>query len=307
MAERNVPVAKRIMGPGAYLRPNFIQLYRCNDILIDGPTIVDSPMWVMHPVLSSNVTVRRVTVRSPGPNNDGCDPESCRDVLIEHCEFETGDDCIAIKSGRNFDGRRINVPSENIVIRNCRMRKGHGGVSLGSEASGGIRNILISNCDMGGAGLERALRIKTNSYRGGYIEHVVFRDIRIESVLESVLQVSLLYGEGEGGPFLPRRVGDVLMDTIVSGSSRYGLDVRGSRDLPIESVRLRNCRFDNVREGNCIADATVSADHVIVNGRPWSPGPERIATAPPTRPAQCSTGAGTIEAKAHSGERNGSH
>ena len=127
-AERGVPVAERRFGDGHFLRPNFIQPYRCTNVLIEGVTIVNSPMWEIHPVLSTNVTVRGVTIVSHGPNNDGCDPESCRDVLIEGCTFDTGDDCIAIKSGRNADGRRVNVPVENVIIRDCVMKDGHGGV-----------------------------------------------------------------------------------------------------------------------------------------------------------------------------------
>jgi len=122
-----------------YLRPNFIQPYRCRNVLIENVTIHNSPMWEIHPVLCSNVTVRGVKVITHGPNNDGCDPESCRDVLIENCLFDTGDDCVAIKSGRNNDGRRVNVPSENLIVRGCVMKDGHGGVVIGSEVSGGCR------------------------------------------------------------------------------------------------------------------------------------------------------------------------
>ena len=111
MAERGVPVIERLFTNGSYLRPQFIQPYRCHNVLIDGVTIVASPMWEIHPVLCQNVTVRGVKIDTHGPNNDGCDPESCRDVLIEGCTFDTGDDCIAIKSGRNADGRRVGVPS----------------------------------------------------------------------------------------------------------------------------------------------------------------------------------------------------
>ncbi|MBV9772985.1 MAG: glycoside hydrolase family 28 protein, partial [Gemmatimonadetes bacterium] len=124
MMEAGVPAAQRVFAEGSYLRPQFIQPYRCRNVLIEGVTIVNSPMWEIHPVLCTNVTVRGVKIDSHGPNNDGCDPESCRDVLIENCVFDTGDDCIAIKSGRNADGRRIAVPSENIVIRGCRMKDG---------------------------------------------------------------------------------------------------------------------------------------------------------------------------------------
>jgi polygalacturonase len=119
--DKGTPVSDRVFGEGYKLRTNFIQPYRSRNILIEGVTINNSPMWEIHPVLCANVTVRGVTVVSHGPNNDGCNPESCKDVLIEDCVFDTGDDCVAIKSGRNDDGRRVATPSENIVVRNCVM------------------------------------------------------------------------------------------------------------------------------------------------------------------------------------------
>ena len=156
MAEKNVPVAERVFGEGHYLRPNFIQPYRCKNVLIQDVTLKDSPMWFIHPVLCTNVTVKDVTVNGLGPNNDGCNPESSKDVLIKDCFFNTGDDCIAIKSGRNADGRRVNVPGENIVIQGCNMKEGHGGVVLGSEISGGVRNVFAEDCVMDSPNLERA-------------------------------------------------------------------------------------------------------------------------------------------------------
>jgi polygalacturonase len=163
--DRGVPVEQRVFGEGEHLRPSFIQPYRCRNVLIEGVTINNSPMWEIHQVLCTNVTVRGVTIVSHGPNNDGCDPESCRDVLIENCVFDTGDDCIAIKSGRNDDGRRVAMPSENIIVRNCTMKDGHGGVVMGSEVSGGIRNVFVENCRMDSPNLERALRFKSRGRR----------------------------------------------------------------------------------------------------------------------------------------------
>src|SRR4030042_268169 len=113
-----------------------IEPYKCKNILIEGVTIKDGPFWHLHPVLSRNITIKDVTVDGSGPNNDGCDPECCKDVLIKGCSFNTGDDCIAIKAGRNNDARRVNVPTENIIIQNCRMKDGHGGVVIGSEMTG---------------------------------------------------------------------------------------------------------------------------------------------------------------------------
>ncbi len=148
MGNKDVPVEKRVFGEGHYLRPNFVQPYRCKNVLLEGFTMKRSPMWELNPTLCQNVTVRNVTIDSHGPNNDGCDPDACRDVLIEKCTFSTGDDCIAIKAGRNRDGRRVGVPCENLIVQDCVMKDGHGGVSIGSEVSGGIRNVYIERCQM---------------------------------------------------------------------------------------------------------------------------------------------------------------
>jgi polygalacturonase len=193
MGENDAPVSERVFGEGSYLRPNLIQFYRCQNVMVDGVTVKNSPMWQIHPVLCANVTVRNVTMASHGPNNDGCNPESSQDVLIEGCLFDTGDDCIAIKSGRNRDGRRIAAPSENIIIRNRRMRDGHGGVTVGSEASGGVRNVFAESCRMDSPRLDRALRLKTNSVRGGFIENIFMRSVRVGQVADAVFQVFPLY------------------------------------------------------------------------------------------------------------------
>ena len=165
-------------------------------LLIEGVTVRNSPMWEINPVLCRNVTVRDVKIDNHGPNNDGCDPESCTDVLIDNCLFDTGDDCIAIKSGRNRDGRRIAVPSQNIIVRNCVMKDGHGGVTIGSEASGDVRNVFVENCKMDSPHLNIALRIKTNSFRGGKIENIFMRNCPVGQVSGAVLDIDLFYEEG---------------------------------------------------------------------------------------------------------------
>jgi polygalacturonase len=197
------PVAERVFGEGSFMRPNFIQPYRCRNVFIEGVTIRNSPMWEVHPVLCSNVIVRGVTINSHGPNNDGCNPESCRDVLIERCSFDTGDDCIALKSGRNNDGRRVGIPVENVIVRDCTMKDGHGGVTIGSEISGGARNIFAERCRMDSPQLDRALRMKTNSVRGGVIERVYMRDVTIGQVREAVVAIDFNYEEGDAGQFTP--------------------------------------------------------------------------------------------------------
>jgi polygalacturonase len=244
-AEDDVPVAERHFGAGSFLRPQFVQPYNCTNVLIEGVTIRNSPMWELHPVLSRNVTVRNVTIDTHGPNNDGCDPECCTDVLIEGCVFDTGDDCIAIKSGRNRDGRRVARACENLVIRNCTMKDGHGGVTIGSEVSGNVRHVYVENCRMDSPELERALRLKTNSYRGGVIEHVRFRDVQIGQVSQAIVSIDFFYEEGEGGPMLPE-VRDIVVERVTCRKSPRALYLRGYKNAPIRGVTLRDCRFESV-------------------------------------------------------------
>ena len=255
MAEQGTPVAQRVFGADGYFRPQFIQPYRCRNVLIENVTIVNSPMWEIHPVLCSNVTVRGVKITTHGPNNDGCDPESCRDVLIEHCTFDTGDDCIAIKSGRNADGRRLNVPSENIIVRNCEMRDGHGGVTVGSEISGGCWNVFAYDCRMDSPRLDRALRLKNNAMRGGLLRDIYMRDVAVGQVSDSILSIDFTYEEGVKGSFTPV-ARDIELLRVTSRNSPYGVYLKGFANAPIEHVRVVDCRFDNVTKGNLVENAT---------------------------------------------------
>lgn len=268
MADNNVPVERRVFEKGSFFRPPFVQPFRCRNILIDSITLINSPFWVITPDLCQNVTVRNVTVRSHGPNNDGCDPESCKDVLIENCYFDTGDDCIAIKSGRNADGRRVGVPSENIVIRNCRMKDGHGGVVIGSEISGGIRNVFAEHCIMDSPNLRCGLRIKTNSTRGGFAENIFFRNIRIGTVGD-VVRVNYYYSEGDAGDFTPR-VSNIHVENVTSEKSVHGLSLLGYPRSPVTGIFLRNCTFANASQGNEFINVRdVSVEHVTINGKPF--------------------------------------
>jgi polygalacturonase len=267
MGARDVPVAERVFGEGHYLRPNFVQPYRSRNVLIDGVTIVNSPMWELHPVLCQNVTIRNVNVRSHGPNNDGCDPECCRDVLIEGCTFDTGDDCIALKSGRNNDGRRVNTPIENVVIRNCTMKDGHGGVVIGSEISGGARNIFAERCKMDSPQLDRALRIKTNSVRGGTIEGVYMRDVTVGEVAEAVVTIDYFYEEGDAGKF-PPVVRDIDVRRVTSKKSQHALLLRGYTQDPISDVRVTDCTFSGVAQPDVIeATRDLVFKNVTRNGK----------------------------------------
>jgi polygalacturonase len=267
MGDKDVPVAQRVFGEGHILRPNFIQTYRCMNVLFEDFRIIQSPMWEINPVLCRNVTMRGIDIESYGPNNDGCDPESIDGMLIERCTFRTGDDCIAVKSGRNRDGRRVNVPCQNLLIRDCVMKDGHGGVSIGSEVSGGIRNVLTENCQMSSPNLERALRIKTNSYRGGVIENIGFRNVTVGEVEEAVIEVDYFYQEGEGGPFLPT-VRGVHIANVTSEKSKYAVFMRGYKNSRIGGVTVSDCKFENCAEGVHFENVEgVSLRNVTVNGK----------------------------------------
>jgi polygalacturonase len=239
--ENNRPVNERLYANGAQLRPPFIQFYRCKNALISDITITQSPFWLINPVLCDNLTVREVTCVSLGPNSDGCNPESCKNVVIENCFFDTGDDCIAIKSGRNADGRRINIPSQNIVIRGCQMRNGHGGVVIGSEISGGARNIFVENCKMDSPELERGIRIKTNSVRGGTIENIYFNNIKIGEV-ETAIVIDFAYEEGDSGAFTPR-VRNIDIRNLHCENAKQVFNINGYERSPISQLNLINANF----------------------------------------------------------------
>ncbi len=248
MGQQGVPVERRGLGEGFYLRPNFIQPYRCKNVLIEGVTIINSPMWEIHPVLCENVTVSNIVIKSHGPNNDGCDPESCKDVVIRNCYFDTGDDCIAIKSGRNNDGRRVNTPSENIVVQGCTFRDGHGAVTIGSEISGGARNIFAEACEAESPVLYSALRIKTNAVRGGLIENVYVRNFNIKLVDRAVIDIDLFYEEGKNGTFLPT-VRNIRADSLTVQTCKVAFNFVGYPEAPLQNILLYRCDFRKVSKG----------------------------------------------------------
>jgi polygalacturonase len=271
MFEQNhTPLEERVMGDGGYLRPPFVQFYNCRKILVAGITVLNAPFWVIHPVMSENIVVRGVTINSHGPNNDGCNPESSKNVLIENCLFDTGDDCIAIKSGRNNDGRRWNIPSENIVVRNCTMKNGHGGVVIGSEVSGGCRNVFVEDCVMDSPELERALRIKTNSLRGGITENIYMRNVTVGEVKEAVIKINCMYEmkPGVSGEH-PPVIRNIHVSDVTSKKSRYAIYLHGIEGLDcISDIHISNCSFEGVQEPFRMVDADhLDLDRTMINGK----------------------------------------
>src|SRR5215203_874883 len=250
MGNSGVPVRERVFGQGHYLRPPFIEPYRSRNILIEGVTIINSPFWEVHPTLSQNVTVRGLNIKSHGPNNDGCDPESSKDVLIEDCVFDTGDDCIAIKSGRDDDVRKVGAATENIIVRNCTMKDGHGGVVIGSEISGDCRNVFVEDCKMDSPNLDRALRFKSNAKRGGVMENVFMRNVEVGRVAEAILTIDLIY-YNEKGPHRPV-VRNVHIENVSSTSSPRVMWVVGFPGVTIDDIGFKNCTFRGVESAEVL-------------------------------------------------------
>ncbi|HEU4959446.1 MAG TPA: glycoside hydrolase family 28 protein [Sphingomonas sp.] len=267
MVARGAPLAERRFGAGAYLRPPLIQPYGCDTVLIEGVRLRRAPFWQVHPVLCRNVTVRGLDILGHGPNNDGCDPESCDGVLIERNVFDTGDDCIAIKSGRNNDGRRFAAPSRNIVIRDCRMKQGHAGVAIGSEISGGVNRVFAERCRMDSPDLHFALRFKNNAMRGGDLERLYFRDITVGEVAEAAIFCDFHYEEGANGPYTPI-LRDVMVERMHVARALRVLDAEGLPNAPIERLTIRDSRFDTVARPSVVRNVEgLVLDDVVVGGR----------------------------------------
>ncbi|MER2526967.1 MAG: glycoside hydrolase family 28 protein [Candidatus Competibacter denitrificans] len=276
------PVENRVYGAGHYLRPAFVEFYECENVLIQGITITRSPFWLLHPVFCTSVTIRDYTAASLGTNNDGCDPESCTDVVIENCTFDTGDDCVAIKAGRGLDGLQSLLyggkptPCQNIVVRNCRFANGHGGFTIGSEMSGGVINAFGENLLMSSEELDIAVRFKTNSYRGGTVENIHVRDVEVPSgTADRAVSIDYFYEEGAGGPFKPV-VREVSISNMTTGENDqadsdnddYAIYLSGYPDNPIGHVEISDSSFYG-RLGNFISNAPdVVFRDAMVNDQP---------------------------------------
>ena len=269
--ESSTPVYKRVMTPEDGMRPQLINLHSCKTILIEDVTLLNSPFWVIHPLFCESLIVRGVHVFNRGPNGDGCDPESCKNVLIENCTFDTGDDCIAIKSGRNADGRKWNIPSENIIVRNCLMKNGHGGVVIGSEISGGYRNLYVENCRMDSPELDRVIRIKTSMCRGGLIENIYVRNISVGQCREAVLRINLQYENKEQcDRSFPPFVRNVYMKNVTCEKSEYGVLIIGlDDDEHVSDIHVEDCHFNNVSTAsNHVSGARdVTYKNLYINGK----------------------------------------
>ena len=312
MNEEGVPIPDRIFGGGHFLRPNFVQFLRCERVLLQGVTLHNSPMWQLNPVQCRSVIVDGMTLSSHGANNDGCDPESCSGVWIRNCRFDTGDDCISLKSGRDRDGRTANIPCENVLIEHNLFADGHGGIALGSEMSGGIRRVLACDNRFSSTHLTYALRLKTNARRGGIVEQIMFCDSVMDSVHGAAIHGTMLYEDGRNGEHLPV-FRDITIENITAHGGEYGIFLEAFPEVSLTGLTLRNIRIDGVRRPlRSMNWKDAAVENVVINGKPF-PRPDAVRILGVPRPgepleawAECS---GTCRALTYEWEtsRDGSH
>lgn len=271
MGEDGVDVEERKFGesdgePGVatdgFIRPNFVVFVNCDHVLIEDFTTNNTPAWQIQPIYCNYVTVRGLNLNCPtSPNSDGIDPDSCKYVLIENNTFNTGDDCIAIKSGRNADGRRVNIPSENIVIQNNTMEVGHGAVTLGSEASAGIRNVFARNNTMNHTAEEVIFRFKNSTIRGNVLENVFYKDNTVTAFKSSrdMIVFESDYGVERESEFfksigmevpnekpITRNVYIDNLNVTEDTKATIGIRMTGIESCPIENVHFTNINMGQV-------------------------------------------------------------
>jgi polygalacturonase len=270
MGEKGIAISDRVFGENHYLRPNFVEFFECTNVLIQDIKVINAPFWVLHPMKSTNVIVDGVSINSHGPNNDGCDPEYSKNVNIKNCTFNTGDDCIAIKAGRDADGRRVAIKSENIIVQNCKMFDGHGGVTIGSEMSAGVSNVYVENCVMSSPNLDVAIRLKTNSKRGGLIENFYVRNIEIGEVKEAVLKIDMFYNVhgNQEGKFIPRIENIYLENVKVKYGGKYSILAMGHKESKIKNITFNNVKIEKVDQDYSIENVdNLNFKNTYINGK----------------------------------------
>jgi polygalacturonase len=249
-----------------YGRPRVINLYRCRNVLIEGVTIVDSPSWTVHPVGCENLVVNGISIINPesGPNTDGVNPESCRNVRIANCFIDTGDDCITLKSGEDEEGRLKARPTENVTITNCVMYKGHGAVVIGSEMSGGVRNVAASNIVC--VGTDRAVRIKSTRGRGGVVENIRFSNFVVENVAEPIY-ITTFYTKTEPEPVSQRTpiFRDIAISHFTIKNSPCTAKILGLPEMPIQRLRITDVTASTQVGFRCDSVAGLELQNVQVN------------------------------------------
>lgn len=223
-----------------FLRPNLLKFTDCRDVTLDGPYFTNSPAWCLHLLLCVNVTVRNVRVFNSrwAQNGDALDIDACGNVTVEHCHFDAGDDAICIKSGKDEAGRSRGVACENIDIRNCTVLHGHGGVTIGSEMSGGVRNVRVANCVFRGTDI--GLRFKTTRGRGGTVEHCEFTNIAMHDIAGDAISLNMFYTPSDDEPVSERTptFRAISFRNITCDGAKRAIELRGLPERPIRDVRF---------------------------------------------------------------------
>lgn len=265
MGDKLIPVQERVFGEGTILRPSFVQFYGCSRILVEDVTLKDSPFWTIHPVFCDNVIVRGVTIDSHFPNNDGCDPESTSNVLIENCTFRTGDDAVAIKAGRDTDGRATGRPSENIVVRNCSFFSECNGLCIGSEMSGGASNVYMENVEIGT--VKNAIYFKSNKDRGGYIRNVRVNNIKVERAKGAILRFETNYFGYRGGNYQTIYEDFRITNVVAKEADNYAVFMEGNDDQKINDIVIENFTVEKARQAcHLLNTADVRFVNTLING-----------------------------------------
>ncbi|HZL11969.1 MAG TPA: glycoside hydrolase family 28 protein [Prolixibacteraceae bacterium] len=244
-----------------FLRPVMVSLISCKKILIDGPTFQNSPAWCIHPLMCEDFTMRNTTVRNPwySQNGDGIDIESCKNSVIHDCNFDVGDDAICIKSGKDEEGRDRGMPNENLIVKNCIVYHGHGGVTVGSEMSGGVRNLHVSNCTF--IGTDVGLRFKSNRGRGGVVENIYISNVEMMNIPTQAISFNLYYGGKSASEAMED--GDAVTDQAIHAVTEetpqfknifirnvnckgayQGILLQGLPEMNLENVQLENIKME---------------------------------------------------------------
>jgi polygalacturonase len=248
---------QRVFGtPESALRPCMFEPINCQRVLLDGVTFINSPFWILHPLYCSDITVRNLTVHGDGPNTDGFDPDSCSNILVENCAFDTGDDCITLKSGRDKDGRRVGKPTENVIVRHCTFHHGHGTVVIGSEMSGGVRNVLAE--DLTADGTDAGVRIKSRRGRGGTVENITYRHLDLKNITKQAITIDMFYDVGnnpdveQSSPDATPVYKNITIDGLKCDGTKVAIQIHGLPDSPITDLTLKDIQIVNAKEGETI-------------------------------------------------------
>jgi polygalacturonase len=280
MNEQQVPLSQRRFDTlENYLPPVFFGPVYCKNVLLEGVTFRYGAFWTINPSFCENIIVRGLYILTNGdygdtPNGDGINPNSCQNVLIEYNKLDTGDDCITIKSGRNKDGRRIGIPSKNILIRHNTGLQGHGGIVIGSEMSGGVENVYAHDCRFNGT--DRVIRIKTARGRGGYVKNCWFKDISADTIEREAIRINMMYTGGDRLPAQEVNPGTPVIENLhyenihCDFAKRNVIQIIGIPEMPVKNVALKNIKIGGNR-GIEIRDAkNIILENLFVSNKEGS-------------------------------------